>query len=52
MSVLVAPGKSIISTFLDFDTPWLLTLFNIESPMISISFVAPSLLNFSREMSL
>ena len=30
--MLIAPGKFITSNFLDFDSPRLLTLFNIEPP--------------------
>ena len=51
MSVLVAPGKSHYLNLFRFDGPWLLTLFSIESPIIITFFVAPSLLNFSRETS-
>ena len=51
MSLLVAPGKTHYLNLSRFDGPWLLTLFNIESPIIITFFVTPSLLNFSRETS-
>ena len=47
MSLLIAPRKFNTSTFFNFDSPRLLMLFNTESPIITTSFRALSLIDFS-----